>query len=668
MIRFKRSLKLKQKFILLSSSLLAVSLLALSLTIYFNQRAYILQQNDIRLKSHLQDMKSLLDLQIKEKQEQVNSALKIANHLTFSRGELRQVDSLMVSFKAVNQISKEEQQVQLPAWFVGDTPLQNDFTVVDQIMELTGQTATVFQKIDDGYLRVSTNVRKTDGKRAVGTFIPNDSEVIRTVEKGQTFRGRAFVVNAWYVTAYEPIYLDGKVQGILYVGVQEKDMNFLKDKFYAKTFWDTGYPYALTGEGEMLIHPELEGEKLAEATSVKQILDLKEGSLVLPWGGNEDESVVHTFTYYPFYNMVLGIAVSQEELVDAPLIQLKKLVFGGFLLSLVVSFSIFYLYLGKQLNPLERINQRLKLIAQRKALDTEEIQRQDEIGEIRHSLNLLVEGNNSVAGFANDIGKGAFDTPFEALGEDDLLGNSLLQMRRELKHVAAEDKKRSWTNEGFTLFLNLLRNNQDDLSSMSSVLLPKLIKYLNANQGAIFIHREINEEESCLEISAMYAWNRMKSKEKEILIRGQEAEGLIGQAYLEKEPIYLTEVPDNFINITSGLGEANPNFILIQPLIYNEKVYGVLEIASFNIFEDYQKDFVQKLAESIASSIASLKINEQTIKLLEESKQKTLEISSKEEELRQNMEEMQATNEEMKRKETEYLSQIEELKSAKPDA
>ena len=612
-------------------------------------------------------MTSLLDLQIKEKQEQVNSALKMANHLTFSRGELRQVDSLMLNFKAVNQITKEEQQVQLPAWFVGDTPLQKDFTVVDQIMKLTGQTATVFQKIEDGYLRVSTNVRKNDGSRAVGTFIPNESEVIKTIEKGQTFRGRAFVVNAWYVTAYEPIYLDGEVQGILYVGVQEKDMNFLKEKFYAKTFWDTGYPYALTGEGEMLIHPELEGEKLTENANVKEILDLKEGSLVLPWGGDLEESIVHSFTYYPFYNMVLGIAVSQEELVDAPLNKLKGLVFGGFLLSLIISFSIFYLYLGKQLNPLERINQRLKLIAQRKALDTEEIKRQDEIGEIKHSLNLLVEGNNAVAQFANDIGKGEFDTPFEALGEDDLLGNSLLEMRKELKSVAEEDKKRAWTNEGFTLFLNLLRNNQNDLNSMSGVLLPKMIKYLNANQGAIFIHREISEDEACLEMSAMYAWKRMKFQEKQIIIRGQEAEGLIGQAYLEKEPIYLTEVPDDFINITSGLGEANPNFILIQPLIYNEQVYGVLEIASFNVFEEYQKEFVQKLAESIASSIASLKINEQTIKLLEESKQKTIEISSKEEELRQNMEEMQATNEEMKRKEREYLSQIEALKSAQSE-
>ncbi|MFP4090173.1 MAG: Cache 3/Cache 2 fusion domain-containing protein [Cyclobacteriaceae bacterium] len=659
----KRSLKLRQKFILLSSSLLAISLLGLSLTVYFSQRAYILEQNEIRLTSHLEDISSLLDLQIKEKQEQVNLALSVANHLTFQRGELRQVDTLMLDYKAIHQLTKEETQVSLPAWYVGETLLQNDFTLVDQIMELTGQTATIFQKIDEGYLRISTNVQKKDGSRAVGTFIPNDSEVIKTVERGETFRGRAYVVNAWYVTAYQPIYLNGEVKGILYVGVKEKDIEFLKEKFHAKTFWESGYPYALTGEGEMLIHPNYEGEDLSEVSSVAQIIDLKEGTLNLEWGGEQGQAMVHSFVYYPFYNMILGIAVPRYELIEGPLAKLRNLVFGGFVIALLFSFTVFYLYLARQLKPLEMINDRLKLVAQRKALNTEEVRRHDEIGEIRHSLNQLVEGNNKVTAFANAIGKGEFETDFEALGQDDLLGNSLLQMRDELKQVAAEDKKRAWSSEGFSRFLNLLRNKQSDLKLMTNALLPELIKYLEANQGAIFIYQEESEDAGRLELSAMYAWNRTKTMEQHILIRGNEAEGLLGQAFLEREPIYLTDVPENFVRITSGLGEANPGCILIQPLIYNEQVYGVMEIASFRPFDEHERAFVNRLSESIASSIASLKVNAQTMQLLQESKLKTEEITAKEEELRQNMEEMQATNEEMRRKESGYLQQIQQLKN-----
>jgi methyl-accepting chemotaxis protein len=657
-------LKLKQKFILLNAFLLAVSLLSLSLVIYINQRAYILRQNEVRLQSHLEDMSNLLDLQIKEKQEQVNSALEVARHILQAQGEIVQSDTNLINFTAVNQISKEEQQIVLPAWRAGDIPLQHDFRIVDQIMQLTGQTATVFQKIDDGYLRISTNVRKLDGNRAVGTFIPNTSEVIQTIERGETYRGRAFVVNAWYVTAYEPIYVNGQIQGILYVGVQEKDLNFLKDKFYAKSFWENGYPYAFTGEGMMLIHSRLEDQDVSHEEAVEQMLSEKKGMLKAAWGGSDaEQEMVHVFTYYPFFNMILGIAVPNDELVEAPLNRLKAIVFGGFILALGLSMLILYLYINRQLSPLLSINHRLKLIARRKFVEPQEIRRTDEIGEINQSLNQLLTGTQEVSEFAGAIGKGDFSTEFKALGEDDILGNSLLQMRHNLQEVAREDKKRAWANEGFARFMGMMRNSQSDVQMMCNTILPELIRYLQANQGGIFIYEKNGERDGYLALTSMYAWNRMKTMEKKVYVEENFAEGIIGQAFLEKAAVYLTEVPDDFVRVTSGLGEANPTCILVQPLIYNENVYGVLEIASFREMAAHELDFIERLAESLASAIASLKVNQQTISLLDETRKQTEEITSKEEELRQNMEEMQATNEEMRRKEGEYLSVIEQLKS-----
>ena len=651
--------KLKQKFVLLNAFLLIFSLLGLSTAIYFTQKEYILHQNEIRLESHLEDMKNLLDLQIKEKQQQVSSALDVARYLLKRDGEIQQIDSMNVSFKAVNQISREEQSVSLPLWKAGDLTLQNEFELVDQIMELTGQTATIFQKIEDGYLRISTNVRKLDGKRAVGTFIPNSSKVIQTIEQGETFKGRAFVVNAWYVTAYEPIYVNGEIQGILYVGVQEKDLAFLKDKFYSKSFWDSGYPYAFSGEGKMLIHPELEDEDLIELDVVQEMIAKQEGTLFTNWGSEYGKyDMVHEYTYYPFFNMILGIAVPRAELIDAPLGQLRMIVFGGFILALSISMLILYLYVHRQMKPLQNINERLKRIAKRVDVDTQQVRRTDEIGEINHSLNQLVSGSNELSDFAKSIGDGNFSSDFSAIGEDDTLGNALIQMRDNLQKVAQEDKKRAWSNEGFARFMNMMRNNQSDISEMAYKLLPELIKYMEANQGGIFIYEGETEHEGYLELVAMYAWDRIKTVDQKILVEKDAAEGLVGQAYLEKAPIYLTEVPEDFVRITSGLGDANPKCILIQPLIYNEQVYGVMEIASFNVFAEYQVEFIARLSESLASSIASLKVNQQTVRLLEETKTKTEEITSKEEELRQNMEEMQATNEEMRRKENDYLKKI----------
>jgi methyl-accepting chemotaxis protein len=111
------------------------------------------------------------------------------------------------------------------------------------------------------------------------------------------------------------------------------------------------------------------------------------------------------------------------------------------------------------------------------------------------------------------------------------------------------------------------------------------------------------------------------------------------------------------------LGVSNPRFILVVPLKREETILGVMEIASFTVLEDYQIKFVEKLAESIASSIYNISINNRTSVLLEQSQMQAEEMRAQEEEMRQNMEELQATQEEMYRKEQDYISEIERLKA-----
>ena len=123
----------------------------------------------------------------------------------------------------------------------------------------------------------------------------------------------------------------------------------------------------------------------------------------------------------------------------------------------------------------------------------------------------------------------------------------------------------------------------------------------------------------------------------------------------------MKRVPQNYVLITSGLGEASPAEVLIVPLKVNDCIEGIIELASFNEFADHEIAFVERLAENIASSISSVKINARTKQLLEASQQQAEELRSQEEEMRQNMEELAATQEEMGRKEQEYILRINEL-------
>lgn len=269
----------------------------------------------------------------------------------------------------------------------------------------------------------------------------------------------------------------------------------------------------------------------------------------------------------------------------------------------------------------------------------------DEMGEMAAAVEKLVEGLRSTSLFAENIGKGNYLSDYEPLSQDDVLGNALIEMRNNLHTVAQEDQRRNWATEGLAQFGEILRKNNDDINVLSDIIISQLVKYLKANQGGLYIVNDEGSGEPYLEMIACYAWDKKKYVEQKVYM----GEGLAGQAWIEKDTIYLTDIPGDYITITSGLGEANPTCIIIVPLMVNEKVYGIIEIASFNLIEEFETEFVERMAESIASTLSSVKINERTQKLLEESTQLTEQMRAQEEEMRQNMEELQATQEEMER-------------------
>jgi putative methionine-R-sulfoxide reductase with GAF domain len=285
--------------------------------------------------------------------------------------------------------------------------------------------------------------------------------------------------------------------------------------------------------------------------------------------------------------------------------------------------------------------------------------RLDEIGEMTQAITSLMEGINTKSEFTLQIGKGNYQEDFKLISDEDVMGKALLEMRENLKRNAEEERKRNWATQGLAEIGTILRAQTASTEELYVNIIRFSVKYTNSNQGGLFLLDSEDKTNGHLKLVACYAYEKRKYLDKNI----QVGEGLIGQCVLEKQTVYMVDIPQSYIRITSGLGNSNPASLLIVPLKVNDEVHGVMELASFSTFEKYEIEFVERLAENIAAAISTVQGNEHTKLLLQSTQQQTEEMKSQEEEMRQNMEELNATQEEMTRKEREYLARIQLLES-----
>lgn len=279
--------------------------------------------------------------------------------------------------------------------------------------------------------------------------------------------------------------------------------------------------------------------------------------------------------------------------------------------------------------------------------------------ELERVLETSIENMQQASDFVTHIAEGNYEIHWNGLHEQneelntETLAGALMKMRDKMKNAKESDQKHLWVTDGLAEFSKLVRNHQHDLKLFANELTAFLVKYLGAQQGALFLLND-SDEETYLQLEACYAFDRKKFIEKRV----EPGNGLVGQAYLEKLPIVLTEIPNGYTYISSGLGDATPKCLIIMPFQYNEKIEAVIEIASFKIFETHQKEFLSKAGEFVASTIINLRTSAKMKEFVKESTEKNELMQSQEEELRQNMEEMNSTQEEMSRREKELLAQL----------
>jgi PAS domain S-box-containing protein len=273
-------------------------------------------------------------------------------------------------------------------------------------------------------------------------------------------------------------------------------------------------------------------------------------------------------------------------------------------------------------------------------------------------LNERESRMNAMADLAKKIGEGDYHSSLTISTEHDILAESLILMRDNLLQNTKKETEQSWIADGKETISDILRQ-YNKINELSAQVIKTLVDYTKLVQGALYI---FDEDNKTLVSAATYAYNRRKYTTSSYKL----GYGLIGQCAYEMDYIYRTEIPDDYVTVTSGiLGDQKPRSLLLIPLISDEKLQGVMEFASLeNHIPNLTIALLKELAEIIARTFFNLRINERTEKLLVESQQMTLVLQENEEELRQNAEEMRATQEELKKTNEHLETQIQEVENA----
>jgi len=398
---------------------LTTTLVAAFVVIILTAGLYVLNQtrNNANQKARTimrvetESIENELNLMLESSSEKTKVAMHMADQYFKRQGKIKALDE-KETFRAVNQLNQQSTTVKVNKWDLNGRILQRDEHYVDKIKSMSVETATIFQKIPQGYLRISTNVKKSNGERAVGTYIPNGSSVLETIERGETYYGRAYVVNAWYITAYKPLYIEGEIRGILYVGVPEKDMDRLRKNFLSKDYPYNSYPFLITEEGQVLIHKdeELAGENVKNAgffNKMKQeaVKGAQEKRITYTREGTKRQMY---FAHHKPTQTYIGLAVTEANLYELVTIMRWTVfiaVVAGILLFVLLSVYI----IRTVTNPLHTFLARANQIANGDLTVQFNTQRRDEIGKLAKAMQGMTDKIESMVRHIQESAENVFN-------------------------------------------------------------------------------------------------------------------------------------------------------------------------------------------------------------------------------------------------------------------
>ncbi len=424
-MQFFSNMKVGTKILVICLFLAIIPTLLLGLVAYTSSSSVISEQTQALLETQVGDMKGWTNDVYKLTRNKVNSDLNVAKQNFYGKGTPEVINDKMTL------IDKS-----------GNRYVVNDnFEIVDQVQAMVGGAATVFQVYNDSYaIRVSTNVLDTNGKRAVGTRLTDDVYKV-TVNDGVTYYGRRDLFGKNYVTAYEPIKDPrGKIIGVLFVGTEEgQTLDVVKKSIRETTVGKNGYMYVIDSAGNVLVHPNSQGQNWADKDYIQQMFRNKEGAVPHVVDGM---NVLDAYTYYEPLDWYI---VSRAELSDftGPIDTIRNTIFALMIASMAIGAAIAILFGRSISGPLQSVVVMIKELRNGHLSARLNIKRQDEIGIMAATMDEFADDlQTNVVGNIKKIAKGDYIEAFaEPVDDRDEIRPALQMMVESLDHLHKETIK-----------------------------------------------------------------------------------------------------------------------------------------------------------------------------------------------------------------------------------
>lgn len=245
----------------------------------------------------------------------------------------------------------------------------------------------------------------------------------------------------------------------------------------------------------------------------------------------------------------------------------------------------------------------------------------------------------------------------EAVSNVEEQKKEILKQNDELQKSREVEKQRQWFNEGIAKFSDILRKHKDKVDELATIILQNVVRHIDASQGGIYLLNEEDSSNVFLELQASYAYDSKKFGMRKVQI----GETLVGNCFKDGVTKHFKQLPDDYLSVSSGLGEGQANELLLIPLKVEEVIIGVMELASFCGFTTVQVEFLEKLSENVTSQLYNTKMSAKTNKLLEKSQRMAEEMQLREIQINQHIQELETNKEEalrLKKESDEFINSV----------